>query len=175
MCPFPASAASLLVKYSHGTFSPAHSPPYAQDTYVVSPVLVTNHHYGLAWNSLVDPQTFIMRYAEPDYLNTSTAAHDWVGLTIGMIQPRYDTTFNYPSFGLGGACPANNFPCSNLGQIQMPLLPKNTVPPPGSAFGTATFPGRPNNNTVTVMLSPNISAQVLTCEGSQDDGPPVQF
>jgi hypothetical protein len=56
----------------------------------------------------------------------------------------------------------------------MPLLPKNTVPPPGSAFGTATFPGRPNNNTVTVMLSPNISAQVQTCEGSQDDGPPMQ-
>ena len=42
----------------------------------------------------------------------------------------------------------------------MPLLPKNTLPPPGSAFGTATFPGLPNNNTVTVMLSPNISAQV---------------
>ena len=78
--------------------------------------------------------------------------------SLVYVQPRYDNTFNYPS--LGGSCSADNLPCTDKGQIQMPLLPKNTVPPPGSAFGTATYPGRPNNNTVTVMLSPNISAQV---------------
>lgn len=53
-------------------------------------MLVTNHYYGVAWNSLTDPQSLRIRYAEPDYLNASKAAHDWVGLTLGFIQVRTD-------------------------------------------------------------------------------------
>jgi hypothetical protein len=47
---------------------------------------VTNHHYGISWNSLTDPLNFRITYSVPDYLNMSTAAHDWVGLTFGFIQ-----------------------------------------------------------------------------------------
>jgi hypothetical protein len=112
-----------------------------------SPVLVTGHHYGLSWNTQQDIENFRLRYSEPDYLQVSPAAADWVGLTFGWVQKRYSLQFNYPSGG------------SN--QIVMPLVMRKTLPLSNAYFGTASYPygtTGPGNNTVTLMLTPNISS-----------------
>ena len=125
--------------------------------------LVTGHYYGIAFNSIQDVENFQLRYSEPDYLNVSatgkTYANDWVGLTLGLVQKRYSLQFNYPSVIPFKAESYNwgNSPVDGK-QVAMPLVKKNTLPPLTSCFGTASYPGGPGNNTVNLLLTPNISA-----------------
>ena len=130
---------------------------------VHQPILVTGHYYGIAWNTLQDIQNFKLRYSEPDYLNATvtgkTYANDWIGLTFGTIQKRYSMQFNYPSATGWNANSYNwgNAPVDGK-QVAMPLVRHNTLPPLTSCFGTASYPGRPGNNTVNLLLNSNISA-----------------
>jgi hypothetical protein len=120
----------------------------ARDALEDSPVLVSGHYYSLSWNTQQDIESFRIRYSQPDYLNVEASAHDWVGLTFGWVQKRYSLQFNYPS-GSGN-------------QIVMPLVKRKTLPLSNAYFGTASYPygttGPGGNNTVTLMLTPNISS-----------------
>jgi G8 domain len=90
------------------------------------------------WNTLVDIQTMHLRFSEPDYLNFSNP-NEWVGITLGWVGRRYSMNFIYP------------------GDITLPLVRRNTIPPHSSAFGTASYPGGLRNNTINLLLNTNIT------------------
>ena len=151
---------NFIVRNASRTFKVrpnAHGAPMHQ------PALVTGHYYGIAFNSIQDVENFQLRYSEPDYLNVSatgkTYANDWVGLTLGWVQKRYSLQFNYPSV-IPFKADSYNWGDSPVDgkQVAMPLVKRNTLPPLTSYFGTASYPGGPGNNTVNLLLTPNISA-----------------
>jgi hypothetical protein len=113
-----------------------------------SMLLVSGHYYGLSFQNAQDLTKWSISYSEPDYLY-STNRRAWVGLTIKWNQKRYNNPVYFPSLPLVAPCTSR--PCP--GQIEIPLVPSNTLPPIDSTFGTANFP---SNNSWTVMLTSNL-------------------
>ncbi len=141
-----ASSSAFVTSESYlAIWGPANRTASIQPTGML---LVSGHYYGLSFQSAQDLTKWSISYSEPEYLY-STNRRAWVGLTVKWNQKRYNNPVYFPSLPLVAPCTSR--PCP--GQIELPLVPSNTLPPTDSIFGSANFP---SNNSWTVMLTSNL-------------------